>query len=315
MSTVHEVAVSGFGEGTNDLYDRARPSYPSDALQKIHDIISESSSEDGWKILEPGSGTGIFSRLLIAPPTTSSGGPVPTPDQEEAGDDSFSNYPQFPIDTLISIEPSEGMRNQWNRSLLSKLPPPSTDGKTIQTVPGSFDNFQAAQEYGVNKGEADAVIIAQAWHWCPDHEAALTEIASYLKPGAPLILIWNLEAFDPTWQAEIREAYQKFDKGSPQYYKGWWKAMYDTKAYKELFQEKVEWKTRWSKGITEDQLVDRLFSKSYLTSAHLSASDRGELEGNLRGIIRSAPLEWVDKANGVFKYAYDTDIVYLRKKA
>ncbi|WWC85423.1 uncharacterized protein L201_000286 [Kwoniella dendrophila CBS 6074] len=308
MSQVHNIAVTGFGEGTNDFYNRVRPSFPPEALNKIYETISSSilTGKHDWKIIEPGSGTGIFSRLLIS---------------------NSPNYPRFPIGTLISVEPSKGMRDSW----IKNLPLPSQEEnldkdtgkpkKVIEVVEGSFDDFSKVKQFGINNdngnddNKADAVIIAQAWHWCPDYEKALEEIASYLKPNSPLILIWNLESYIPEWQAKIRESYQPYDLGTPQYYKGWWKKMYETKAYKDLFEEKEDYKTRWSIGLTEDVLIDRQFSKSYLTSAHLSSSDREILETKMRNIIKSAEHEWVDKDNGIFKFQYETDVVILRRKS
>ncbi|WRT63286.1 uncharacterized protein IL334_000190 [Kwoniella shivajii] len=311
MSSVHEIAVSGFGEGTNELYDRARPSYPPEALTKIHSIISESrksSDSDSsvsvkWKIIEPGSGTGIFSRLLMQPPTPS--------------------YPTFPLDSLIGVEPSSGMRKAWTNGLEKlSLSAEYKEGKKLVAVQGGFDDFTNVQQHGIDKynkntkkGGADAVIIAQAWHWCPDHEKALEEIASYLPPSSPLILIWNLESQSTQWQKSVRENYQQHDLGSPQYYKGWWREMFNTKAYKDLFEEKVEWSTEWGRGITEDGLIDNLFSKSYLTPAHLSGDKRQKLDSDLRNIIREADHEWINKDKGIFVFKYSTDIVVLRRKA
>nr|XP_019014097.1 uncharacterized protein I206_00179 [Kwoniella pini CBS 10737]OCF52878.1 hypothetical protein I206_00179 [Kwoniella pini CBS 10737] len=304
MSAVHEIAISGFGEGTNDLYDRARPSYPPQALQKIYEIILESSPDikKGWKILEPGSGTGIFTKLLIEPPPPHSiPNPTPTQSQNSSTINENQKYPNFPINTLISIEPSEGMRNQWKKSIFDKILSHHSNelnnNKNIKVVNGNFEDFNENElkKIGINNNEIDSIIIAQAWHWCQNSENALKEIASYLKSNSPLILIWNLESFQPEWQKKLRLKYQNFDKGSPQYYKGLWKEMYNTNSFKELFKEKIEWSTKWFIGMTENQLIDRLFSKSYLTSAHLSSKDRENLEIELRNIIKSAPHEWIDK--------------------
>ncbi|KAK8844700.1 hypothetical protein IAR55_006549 [Kwoniella newhampshirensis] len=311
MSNVHQVAVSGFGEGTNDIYDQYRPTYPVQALDQIHKLISLSSPPSGpgqgrgWKIIEPGSGTGILSRLLICPPK-----PKPKPNA--------LGYPSFNISTLVGVEPSKGMRDAFRRGFesVSTSDPSSLQGRTVGAVQGGFDDFVNVKEFGISKEEGvDAVIIAQAWHWCPDHEKALREIASYLPPSHPLILIWNLESYTPSWQAAIREAYQPYDLGTPQYYKGLWRDMFETVAYKELFEDKEEWKTEWSVGITEDQLINRLFSKSYLTPAHLTGEGRTKLESELRKIISGADHEWLNKEKGIFKYAYETDIVVLRRKA
>ncbi|WVR03154.1 hypothetical protein IAU60_000144 [Kwoniella sp. DSM 27419] len=314
MSKVHQVAVSGFGEGTNDIYDRARPSYPADALQHIHEVIASSpaaagaGSGAGWQILEPGSGTGIFSRLLLFPP---------------------EGYPRFGLNALVGVEPSEGMRNAWQRGYdkASGLAASGSTPPTATSVEGSFDDFSKVASCGIHQvtsgggsgaGGVNAIIIAQAWHWCPDHESALREIASYLPPGSPLILIWNLEGSTPAYQAAIRAAYEPYNLGTPQYYKGLWRAMFDTKAYKEMFEEKEEWSTEWTKETTADQLVERLFSKSYLTPAHLSPEDHDTLEAKLRGIIADGEkdgLQYVDREKGTFNYRYTTDVVVLRRKA
>lgn len=61
------------------------------------------------------------------------------------------------------------MRESWQKGV-DGLPSKATEGKKVVSVDGTFDDFSAA---GVEKGQVDAVIIAQAFHWCPDYEAAL----------------------------------------------------------------------------------------------------------------------------------------------
>ena len=39
----------------------------------------------------------------------------------------------------------------------------------------------------------DIECTRQAFHWCPDHEAAIKEFSRILKPNGVVILIWNLE--------------------------------------------------------------------------------------------------------------------------
>jgi trans-aconitate methyltransferase len=64
------------------------------------------------------------------------------------------------------------MRAQWEKGL-HKLPKETHEGKEIKTVQGGFDDFSKA---GIKEGEADLVVIAQAYHWCPDHEKAFVRI-------------------------------------------------------------------------------------------------------------------------------------------
>ncbi|WVQ72345.1 hypothetical protein IAR50_001896 [Cryptococcus sp. DSM 104548] len=306
--TVHDIAKTGFGEGTNDFYNTARPSYPPGALKIVHDALAPKATPHKLKIIEPGSGTGIFTRLLLRAPS--------------------AEYPTFDIDTLVAVEPSEGMRNSWWRAFekegLGKRQEleegrEQDGGRKVGAVEGGFDVLGNVEKYGLKRvaegGGVDAVVIAQAWHWCPDHGTALREIASFLPPGAPLILIWNIESQSPAWQGLLRETYQPFDLGTPQYYKGWWRKMFDNPAYGELFDKQEERQVGWHAGITEQGLVDRLLSKSYLTEEYLKGEEREKLVQDIRRIVREGDKEWVDEDNGVFKYSYNTDIIICRRKA
>jgi len=168
-------------------YDRARPTYPAEALQAIHDALPTS---EPLIILEPGSGTGIFTRLVLSPP---------------------EKYPRFDIKTLIGIEPSSGMREAWQKGT-DKLPKQAIEGKKVESVDGTFDDFSKA---GLGKEEADAVIIAQAFHWCPDYEGALVcpfnhwnKLADHIARGRNLPQAWST----PHPDLESR----KQGKGSPQ---------------------------------------------------------------------------------------------------
>lgn len=232
--------------------------------------------------------------------------------------------------TLAAVEPSSGMRAAFEKGL-AKVPKQDLEGKNVITVDGGFDDFSNS---GVAKGEADAVVIAQAFHWCPDYQKALvscgfgragrrtkadmrqTEIAEYLKPGAPLILIWNLEQNQDEWHQALRDLYQPLDQGSPQYYRGGWKKLYDTDAYKSLFEPAQIEQFPWHMGMTEEGIRDRIFSKSYLTENNLKGQEREDFEKKLRQLIASdgPGKEYIDKDAGIIKYRYNTDLVIMRKR-
>jgi hypothetical protein len=61
------------------------------------------------------------------------------------------------------------MRETWQKGI-EKLPAQATEGKRVESVDGTFDDFSKA---GLSQGEVDGVLIAQAWHWCPDYDGAL----------------------------------------------------------------------------------------------------------------------------------------------
>jgi SAM-dependent methyltransferase len=104
-----------------------------------------------------GSGTGIFTRALL--------------DHE-----SFAQT----IEHLIAVEPSDGMRQVFSNQ--NKDP-------RVETNAGAFEVT------GLDDGIADFVTVAQAWHWCPDFEAGVKEIARILKPEGVAFFIWNLEEY------------------------------------------------------------------------------------------------------------------------
>jgi hypothetical protein len=82
-------------------------------------------------------------------------------------------------------------------------------------------------------------------------------VASYLSPNGVFILIWNLECEATQWNKDLRQYYQAHDRGTPQFYKGWWRRGFETEAYKELFQPQEEKTVSWEVGMTEDQVSSR----------------------------------------------------------
>lgn len=79
-------------------------------------------------------------------------------------------------------------------------------------------------------------------------------MAKYLAPEGILVFIWNIESNKTEWQARVRELYQPYDKGTPQYWKGLWREGYKTSAFKKNFQEPEEKDVIWYKTV-EDQTV------------------------------------------------------------
>ncbi|CCV00114.1 unnamed protein product [Malassezia sympodialis ATCC 42132] len=169
---MHVVAQKGFhATGSSGLYDRARPSYPPALIRQLLAATGTRSP----RVVEVGAGTGIATRLLL---------------QESAHVGGLSS--------LAAFDPSQGMLEHLRRVLgnndtglvaalkaQGRLRPESR----VWAAEGAFDDFQA----GTGN---DLVVIAQAWHWCPDFDAALRHIAASLRPGGVLALLWNLEDRD-----------------------------------------------------------------------------------------------------------------------
>jgi hypothetical protein len=101
------------------------------------------------------------------------------------------------------------------------------------------------------------------------------EIASYLQPGQPLVLIWNLENEHSHVSSHVRALFEQHDRGTPQYHKMLWRKMFDTPAYSELFETQQETKHPWSLGMTED-------SVSEMTLGMISADNPARTKGVLQ---------------------------------
>ncbi|KAF3917568.1 hypothetical protein AA313_de0203139 [Arthrobotrys entomopaga] len=298
---VHPLASSAFStSGESGLYDRARPSYPPEALSHIFTALHRSSSskenDTGINIIELGAGTGIFSRLLLSPP---------------------QDIPQSPpIAKFLAVEPATGMRQGFTTSLQRLNIPVGSTGVTgtevVQVVNGSFTDIPAPE------GWADAVIIAQAFHWSHPHYAStLSSLSRVLRPSAPLILLWNLE--DRTlpeihpWVPKIRDAYEAYEVGTPQYRRMWWKKIFELPEFEEYFDKEYQFEeVKRVLPTTVDGVVDRVLSKSYITA--LSPGDKETVERKVREVVEGEKKVWIDEAEGVFEYPYATDLYIIRRK-
>jgi SAM-dependent methyltransferase len=86
---------------------------------------------------------------------------------------------------VIAVEPDAGMRAQLSRSVPG-----------IEVLDGSGESIP------LGDGTADAVTVAQAWHWM-DPELASAEVARVLRPGGVLGLVWNIRDERVPWVMEL----------------------------------------------------------------------------------------------------------------
>ncbi|KAG6851016.1 hypothetical protein H0H93_004503 [Arthromyces matolae] len=283
--SVHVTAQAGFGQGTNELYDRlqpglvfftlpqARPSYQDFALTYIRDVVKHQAKIN---VVEIGAGTGIFTRALLAHPRWAQD-----------------------IKQIKAVEPSAGMREVFETTV-------QDERVTIQD--GTFDTT------GVEDGWADVVIIAQAFHWCPDYDKASAEFARILRQKGSVVMIWNLEDRDRArWVAEIRDRIERHEQGSPQFRLGLWRQVFETPAYGKFFNPPME--KIWSFGIptTVEETVDRASSKSYV--AVLPPTEKAEVLSDVRNIVtRGEDKIWIDEGRGIFEYPYRVFVVVAQLK-
>ncbi|PCH38048.1 S-adenosyl-L-methionine-dependent methyltransferase [Wolfiporia cocos MD-104 SS10] len=273
MATVHKLAQAGFGSGTNEHYDRARPSYQPAALSHIRQAVGASSS---LNVVEIGSGTGIFTRALLAHPEWATS-----------------------VKQLKAVEPSEGMREVFTKTV--------TDER-VTVAEGTFDTT------GVEDGWADLVVVAQAFHWCPDYDKASAEFARILKPNGIVAVIWNLEDRDgAAWVAQLRDRIEGHEQGTPQFRLGLWRATFSTPSYTRLFESPEERTWSYTLPGTRDIVINRALSKSYV--AVLSPDEKEKVVKDINAILdRKDGLVWTDEEKGIFEYPYGTFVVVWKKK-
>src|SRR5687768_1642879 len=110
---VHEVAQRGFDAGA-DAYERARPSYPAEAVAWFVDNLRIS---DGARVCDLAAGTGKFTRLI-----TPSGADI------------------------IAVEPVEGMSRHL-RSAQPEVPVVAGTAEALPFADGSLDAVTVAQAF------------------------------------------------------------------------------------------------------------------------------------------------------------------------
>jgi ubiquinone/menaquinone biosynthesis C-methylase UbiE len=224
-----------------------------------------------------GSGTGIFTRALLASPE-------------------WSNS----IASLQAFEPSSGMRDQFAKTI---------NDRRVSQSEGTFDNLP-----GVPDNSADILIVAQAFHWCPNYASAIQEFARVLKPGAPVALVWNLEDREAVaWIAQLRDRIEKHEEGTPQFRLELWRAAFEQPNYKDLFEAPTEKQWPYIIPGTAEITIGRACSKSYI--AILPEDKKKQVQEDIKAILdRGDDMKWIDREQGVFEYAYRSYVVVFKKK-
>lgn len=210
-----------------DLYERARPTYPDEAIDWL-------LPPDAQRVVDLGAGTGKLTRGLAA-----------------RGLD------------VTAVEPSAGMREQ----LATVLP-----GVTV--LDGQ------AERIPLGPGTADAVLVAQAWHWV-DPPRAAPEVARVLATGGRLGLIWNIRDSRVDWVARLSQIIH-----GPDYEDYSDVASLDPTVgppFGPLRQHEVE----WSKLMTTDDLIDLVSSRSYVIT--MTADERAERLAQVRELVATHP--------------------------
>jgi SAM-dependent methyltransferase len=164
---------------------------------------------------------------------------------------------------VIAVEPLDEMR-----ALIG--PPAEALAGTAEQIP-------------LPDASADAVTVAQAFHWF-DGERALAEIHRVLRPGGALALIWNHRDDDDEVTAAAEAIVAPYRGDTPHHQTGRWRDSFDTTA---LFGPLEERTFRNSQRLDADGMALRFGSSSFIAS--LPAEQRAEIIERVRALAADGP--------------------------
>jgi SAM-dependent methyltransferase len=111
-------------------------------------------------------------------------------------------------------------------------------------------------------GSADAVTVAQAFHWF-DGGAALAEIHRVLRPGGALALVWNRRRMDEPLNQAIDQLIAPHRGHASAFHTGAWRAAFERTKLFGPFEERV---FPNEQSLDADGLVDRIASVSFIAA-------------------------------------------------
>jgi ubiquinone/menaquinone biosynthesis C-methylase UbiE len=183
---------------------------------------------------------------------------------------------------VIAVEPVAGMRAVLSRSC-----------PQAEVVDG------IAEELPLPDASADAVTVAQAFHWF-DGERALAEIDRVLRPAGRLALIWNERDLRQPIQAELERLFDRHRGSTPSYRDTHWR---DAFAATGLFEPAGEHRFDHFQRLDAEGLVNRVGSVSFV--AALPEVERERLLHEVRTLARGQ--------GGEVELAYETDVFVYSK--
>lgn len=225
-TNVHTIAQTGFGTGTNELYDRIRPSYPSESLSYIRQL---SKSTAPLNIVEIGAGTGIFTRVLLTHPEWATS-----------------------ISALRAIEPSVGMRDFWTKTV-------KDDRATI--IEGTFDSTGVEDGWA----DLIVIAQAFHW-CLDHSKALAEFARILNKDGAVVLIWNLEDREAAGWVAQLCNRREVHENGTPQFRLNFLRQSFSTPGYTSLFHPMEEKEWPYCALTTEQIVTERQLSWSYISA-------------------------------------------------
>jgi SAM-dependent methyltransferase len=206
-----------------------------------------------------------------------------------AGTGKFTRILAEKFPNIVAFEPVAAMREKFAEVLPS-----------VKVLEGAGEKISASDT------SADAVIVANAFHWF-DSDAALKEIHRVLKPGGSLGLIWNIDGvFTSDWGQQIDAWLDELEGDTPQYKTGKWKDAFQST---NLFSPLNEHRFSSKRSTTHSEVIDRVISISFIAS--LTEPRRNEFQRKIESWLSTHPDS---KSKEVLEVSFDTKIYWCFKK-
>jgi SAM-dependent methyltransferase len=188
---------------------------------------------------------------------------------------------------VLALEPVDGMRGR----LVEALP-------QVEIVGGQAERIE------LPAGSADAVVVAQAFHWF-DGERALREIARVLRPGGRLGLIWNVRDESVDWVAALGRILDEHANDAPRYGSSAWRAAFEaTTEFGALHSVSFPHVHRQ----TPEGVADRIGSVSYI--AALPPDEHAAVRRQVAAVLSSSPQT---RGREQLAFPYRTDLYWCER--
>jgi ubiquinone/menaquinone biosynthesis C-methylase UbiE len=163
---------------------------------------------------------------------------------------------------VVAVEPSAGMLAR----LRAALPGVEALEGTAEAIP-------------LPDASADAVTVAQAFHWFATEEA-LAEIQRVLNPGGRLALVWNRRDLDDRAQRALDDIFSRYEGDVPRHRHGTWReAMESTERFEPLDAMEL----RHEQRLDAEGTVERVLSTSFI--AALPDAERAVVADEVRRAV------------------------------
>lgn len=256
-----QAASAGFHDAGS--YDAYRPSYIDavvDGLLSKLEVPSAGAAE--VRIVEIAAGTGKFTETLSRRAVAAANA-------------------SLPAWSIVAVEPHDQMRAQLD---LKNLPHVTVVNGHGSSVPSVAD------------GWADAVIIAQAFHWFANQES-LREVHRILKPNGVVGVVWNVEDYNKPkewpastpWEQQVNDlVYALGADGNPRFRDSQWQAAFTeaSASPSPIFAPLADHRVQWTVQLTPDALWKRLLTLSQIAVLPEGDNDDGTEKPTSRGAFR-----------------------------